>query len=202
MDAITAQVLVGMLNSDLVKDSMSAAVNLICASGRKLGQKAKEYMENQEQGKSPEEKVVPQEVQMEIKGTLKEMLKESTGPIYMDGVALFCDQNRKLSEEEQGTLAWILTSANDDVEDDGEDTPEWAAEYLEIVQEFMVCHYGEYVNPEEKDFVIEDDVIYLNLGFYESEDFYRIYAPDSIRQFVNALNHLLGDKCITRFTVY
>lgn len=200
MDAVTAQVLVGMLNSDLVKDTMSGAVSLICASGKKLGQKAKEYMESQKHGKSPEE--VPQEVQTEIKSTLKEILKESAGPVYMDGAALFCDQNRKLSQEEQETLAWIFTSANDGAENDGEDTPEWAAEYLEIVQEFMVYHYGEYVNPEEKDFVIEEDVIYLNFGFYEPEDAYRICDLDSIRRFVNALNHLLGDKCITKFTTY
>lgn len=50
--------------------------------------------------------------------------------------------------------------------------------------------------------MIEDDVIYLNLGFYDDEDYYRICDRDSIFRLVDALNHLLGDKYIEKFTIY
>lgn len=147
----------------------------------------------------PDGEVVPPEVQTEIKRTLKEILKEAAELVYMDGVALFCEQ--ALSEDDQKILALLFTSMNDD-QDTVPDISAEEEEYMETVNNFLLDQYGGYVNPDENDFVIGDDVIYLNFGFDRPEDYFRVYKPDSIRQFVDALNQLLGDKYITRFTVY
>lgn len=92
MDAMTGKLLVELLTSDLVKDTLANAAGLIASSGRKLGQKAKEYLEKQKLEESPDGEAVPQEVQEEVKSTIKEMLMEHAEPVYMNGVALFSDR--------------------------------------------------------------------------------------------------------------
>lgn len=199
MDAATVQLIVGILHSELVKETASSAARFIRDHGKQWGENLKKFMEKGENGKIPDGEKIPEEVQAEIKSSLKEILKEASGPVYMDGVALFCEQ--ALSEDDQKILALLFTSMNDD-QDTVPDISEEDEEYMETVNNFLLDQYGGYVNPDENDFVIGDDVIYLNFGFDRPEDYFRVYKPDSIRQFVDALNQLLGDKYITRFTVY
>lgn len=199
MDAVTVQLITGILNSSLLKETVTSAVNLFRTHGIKPDEKVTAYVDKAECDGIPDGEEAPPEVQTEIKRTLKEILKEAAELVYMDGVALFCEQ--ALSEDDQKILALLFTSTNDD-QDTVPDISAEEEEYMETVNNFLLDQYGGYVNPDENDFVIGDDVIYLNFGFDRPEDYFRVYKPDRIRQFVDALNQLLGDKYITRFTVY
>lgn len=55
---------------------------------------------------------------------------------------------------------------------------------------------------EEQDYYIGDDCLYLNLSFDDLDGYYRIYDDKGIRMLADALNHLLGDRYITRFVTY
>lgn len=199
MDVVAVQLATSILSSDLVKETVFSAARLIRSHGIKLSEKMKEYMAKAERDEIPDGEEAPLEVQAEVKGTLKEILKKTSELVYADGVALFCEQD--LSKENQEDLALFFTCTNDDQEIEFE-LSDREEKYLNIVREFLLEYYGTYVSSEEKDFIIEDDVIFLNFGFNRPEDYFRVYEPDDMRLLADALNQLLGDKYITRFTIF
>lgn len=179
-------------------ETVVKAVSVILDHGKKLGEKVMEYIDKAKRGEIPDDEKVPEEVQAEIISTLKEILKETSEPVYMDGVALFCDGC--LTEEVKEELTEILNSANSESENNYE-APEGKEGYLDIVQKFTSKYCENFVSFDEGNFEIEDDVIYLNFDTM-TNDYFRVYNPDEIREFINAMNHLLDNRYITRFTVY
>lgn len=198
MDLAVARMIVGILKNELVKETVKDAARFILDNGKKLGDNLKKYIEKDKEGKIADGEKVPEEVQAEIISTLKEILKETSEPVYMDGVALFCDGC--LTEEVKEELTEILNSANSESENNYE-APEGKEGYLDIVQEFTSKYCENFVSFDEGNFEIGDDVIYLNFDTM-TNDYFRVYNPDEIREFINAMNHLLDDRYITRFTVY
>lgn len=198
MDLAVARMIVGILKSELVKETVKDAARFILDNGKKLGDNLKKYIEKDKEGKIADGEKVPEEVQAEIISTLKEILKETSEPVYMDGVALFCDGC--LTEEVKEELTEILNSANSESENNYE-APEGKEGYLDIVQEFTSKYCENFVSFDEGNFEIGDDVIYLNFDTM-TNDYFRVYNPDEIREFINAMNHLLDNRYITRFTVY
>lgn len=192
MDLAAAQKIAGILKNELVKETVKDAARFILDNGKKLGDNLKKYIEKDKEGKIADGEKVPEEVQAEIISTLKEILKETSEPVYMDGVALFCDGC--LTEEVKEELTQILAT-----NDLNQNTDE---QYQNAVERFMSIYYGTDERVIGYDFIIEDDVIYLNFEASDTEEYFRVYEPDDIRQLVNALNHLLDDRYITRFTVY
>lgn len=198
MDLAAARMIAGILKSELVKETVKDAARFILDNGKKLGDNLKKYIEKDKEGKIADGEKVPEEVQAEIISTLKEILKETSEPVYMDGVALFCDGC--LTEEVKEELTEILNSANSESENNYE-APEGKEGYLDIVQEFTSKYCENFVSFDEGNFEIGDDVIYLNFDTM-TNDYFRVYNPDEIREFINAMNHLLDNRYITRFTVY
>lgn len=203
MEMLMREAILIILKNGLTKENIEKVVKFIIESGKKVSDKLLAYLkslkkQNGVSQEGAENSDIPAEVQDEVKASIKEILESAAKPVYMDGVALFCDQ--KLTVEEQEDLELFLTSDNFDQETELELTDE-DDEYLNIVKKFVSGYCGNDVSSDKGDFAIEDDVIYLNFAS-EADDYFRVYKPDEIREFINALNHLLDNRCITRFTVY
>lgn len=199
--------LLGSVVSAIVKEGMKEenfdkAVDFIVKRGRKLSGKIMKYLEERKDRDSKDEEgngEIPAEIQQEVQKSVQEILEEQARPVYMGGIAFFCE--KPFDDEIKEALGKILKNANDDVEGlDWVDESDIA--YQGVVDDFMDDNYGRSLDENEWDYNIGENYLYLNLAFDDEEQYYRLYKSESIRKLANALNHLLGDRYITRFTTY
>lgn len=125
----------------------------------------------------------------DVKDEIKEMLNQTTRPNYMDCVMYSCKKGYILTEEQQDDLACILAHEfeSDDVES------------LFVIGSFIGDYMGGHIEVDsEDDCSIGCD--YLCLNFFVEEDEYP-YNEDAIRQFMNAINTLLGVDAFDYYVV-
>lgn len=116
----------------------------------------------------------------DVKDEIKEMLNQTTTPNYMECVMYSCRKGYVLTQEQQENLSCILSR---DFESD--DT-----ESLSVIGNFIGAYMGGSIEVDsEDDCSIGCD--YLCLNFFVDEDEYP-YNEDDIRQFMDAVNKLLG----------
>lgn len=204
IDRVIGTVVFMILKEGLTEDNIEKAVRFITASGRKLGSKVSAYLEarkadtggSKECGESDG---VPADVQKEVEGSLREILKGASEPVYMGGIAFLGE--KKMDADVQGMLEEILTNIDEDTHSRvWEDEQDVACQRM--VDDFLWSNYGCSPNKEEKDYCIGEDYLYLNLSFDDERDYFRLYDGPAIRHLADALNHLLGDRYLERFTVY
>jgi hypothetical protein len=152
-------------------------------------------------GKAEDMKIeISDEERKALKKECMTLIERYAHPVYMAGVALFC--NPVLSDEEQEMVKSMLIHINDDEEDWNWNTQE-ANDYQAIVDEFMCKHMGDdNVSLAESDCEVYDDTIYINFGFYDDDDYYRLYNEEEIKKLADAINHILQSKSIINFAVY
>lgn len=193
-----------MLKEGLKEENIEKVAEFLVASGKKLGSKAAQYLEERKRrmeasGENAEDGGIPAEVQEEMQASFMECLERQAKDIYMGGVAFFCE--RPMDEETQKALEEILTNINDETE-----TMEWEDEADEacqrVVDDFMWRNYGRSLNKWEEDYHIEKDLLYLNFAFDDEEEYYRLCDDGALRLLADALNHLLRDRYLAKFTTY
>lgn len=204
LTALAGAIVPIVLKEGLTEENIEKAAEFLVASGKKLGSKAAEYLEKHKRRReklpeSMEDDGIPVEVQEEMQASLKECLEKQARDVYMGGVAFFCE--RPMDDDVQENLAEILANISEDTdclawEDESDAT------YQEVVDDFMRENYGDgCFLSEEKDFCIGKDFLYLNLAFDEGDE-YRLCDNQAVRLLANALNHLLRDRYLTKFTIY
>lgn len=199
METMIATIAAAVAKEGLKEENIEKAIGLIKKHGGKVSSKVSEFMEKVRQNRGQDAGgEIPAEVQEEVLNSLKEILKEHARPVYMGGIAFFCENI--LGEEPKELLKKILTNIDDEKDgiewEDGQDI-----QCQESVDKFMWDFCGRPLY-EESDCCIGDDFIYLNLPLDDDEDYYRLYDCGAVRNLADALNHLLGDKYITQFTIY
>lgn len=192
MLTVMSAVLSALAKEGLKEENIDAVVGFITKSGMKIGSKVMEYLEKKKQGSA--EEGIPDEVQKEVEESVRELMEEQARPVYMGGVAFMFEQ--RMEEDIKEDLKNILTNINAEEPASGDD------ENQDIVDRFMWDNYGRLLCENEQDYYIGDDCLYLNLSFDDLDDYYRIYDDKGIRMLADALNHLLGDRYITRFVTY
>ena len=204
LTALAGAIVPIVLKEGLTEENIEKAAEFLVASGKKLGSKAAEYLEKRKRRReefpeSMEDGGIPVEVQKEMQASLKECLEKQARDVYMGGVAFFCE--RPMDDDVQENLAEILANISEDTDclawEDGSD-----AAYQEVVDEFMGANYGcGCLLREDVDFCIGKDFLYLNLAFDDGDE-YRLCDNQAVRLLANALNHLLRDRYLTKFTIY
>ena len=193
-----------VLKEGLTEENIEKVAEFLVASGKKLGSKAARYLEERKQrmealGGSAEDGGIPAEVKEEMKASVMECLERQAKEVYMGGVAFFCE--RPMDEEVQKALEEILTNINDETENfEWEDEAD--AAHQRVVDDFMWKNYGRSLNKWEEDYCIGEDFLCLNFAFDDEEEYYRLCDDVAVRLLANALNHLLRDRYLTKFTTY
>lgn len=203
-EALAGEIIPIVLKEGLTGENIEKAAEFLVASGKKLGSKAAVYLEERKRRSESscggvEDGGIPAEVKAEMQGSFRECLESRAKDVYMGGVTFFCE--RPMDEEVQRTLAEILTNINDDTEPfDWEDEGDAACQ--QVVDDFMYKNYGRSLNEWEGDYFIGEDFLYLNLAFDDEEEYYRLCDDGAVRLLADALNHLLRDRYLTKFTTY
>lgn len=204
LETLMGTVVPVIIKEGLTEENIEKAARFITASGRKLSSKVSAYLDerkkyNMASQEDAKNSGVPADVQDEVQHSLRDILESAANPVYMGGIAFFCE--RKMADDIQEMLAEILTNINEDTEsliwEEEQD-----AECQKVVDDFLWGNYGRSLNKYEKDCCIGDDFLYLNLACDDDSDYFRLYDGASIRRLADALNHLLGDRYITSFTAY
>ncbi len=201
--ALAGAVIPIVLKEGLTDENIEKVADFLIASGKKLGSKAAEYLKERKQRREPSGAAVdgsiPAEVKEEMLGSFMECLESRARDVYMGGVAFFCE--RPMDEEAQETLAGILTNINEDTEPlDWEDEADAACQ--QVVDGFMWKNYGRSLNEWEGDYCIGKDSLCLNFAFDDLEEYYRLCDGAALRLLADAINHLLRDRYLTKFTTY
>lgn len=191
-----------ILRKGLTEENIEKAADIISNTFGKIGSKLSAYLEERKK-RSEASKAdmktseIPTEVKEEVTVSLKEVLKSIARPVYMDGIAFFCDE--PMNKETQGLLEKILTNIDEGFtwEDDQKN------EYQSVIDNFMEDNYGG-CSPDkyEDEYWIDDDVFYLNFTLHDITDYPNFCNDEAIRSLVDAINHLLGNKYITGYTPY
>ena len=192
MESLIGEALLVMVRNGLTTENLNKIVEMLAGCGRKISEKVKEACKN------PPEKEVPPEVQEELKLTFREILESSARPVYMGGIALFFDE--KVDEEMQTDVLNILNHFAVDSEDE-EDMTEDEGRSWECVDYFMEHHFTyDPLTPEDYEF--EGNCLYLNFE-PPIDEVGHIYDSAMVRQFIDAVNYLLGmNKYIVSYAIY
>lgn len=204
MKMLASTVVPIIIKEGLTEENIENAVKFITANSKKLGSRVLEYLKERKINNAASKEnegsnSIPADVQDEVQSSLREILESAASPIYMGGIAFFCE--RPMNDDVKETLVEILTNINEDT-----DQLVWEneqdAECQRVVDDFLWGNYGRSLNEHEKDYCIGDDFLYLNLACDDDSDYFRLYDGAAIRCLADALNHLLGDRYLARFTVY
>ncbi|MCM1193912.1 MAG: hypothetical protein NC123_15445 [Butyrivibrio sp.] len=131
------------------------------------------------------------EVLDELRGHVREVLKEYSSPVYADCVTFWIDGS--LSDREQELMQEVLTNVN---EDDGDWEEEEAKEQQDIVDEIINRHVGSDVSMGDDCYIGED---YISLNFSDYAD--KTYCGEDMRKLADALNYFLGGRYIRSFSL-
>ncbi len=179
-----------LIKEGLKEENLEKAAELVISCGKKLSAKTQTYLKGHDKNG-----VVAPEVREEVESALMEVLKSASRPVYMGGIAFFCDM--RMDAKTQENLTEILINSGNLEWESEEDN-----ESQRIVDDFMENNYGRTLVADDRDYVVGADFLYLNLAFDDDSDYFRLYDGESVRRLADALNHLLGERYITKFTTY
>lgn len=130
------------------------------------------------------------EVKDELKREVCGILKEQASPVYAYYVILFSEYT--LGDEAKELLERVFTNLGSGYEpwEDEDD-----AAYQEVVDNFMAEYVGIGIQLDS-DCHIEDKYICLNFNDVDSH----LCCEDDVRKLADALNHFLGERCITGYS--
>lgn len=131
--------------------------------------------------------VPPVEVLDELRKYVGELLKEQASPVYAYCVIFFIDG--VMGSEEQELVRNIITGA---FKWDDEPSQEKQA----FVDKFMEAYIGGTPSIGE-DYEVSDKYITLNFSDFDCH----VYCEEDMRDLADALNHFLGDRYITSFSI-
>lgn len=198
---LMSTVIPAVLSKGLTEENIEKVISFVAKYGKKFTDKVLAYLDELKKCRESSNGVVkgrkvPSDVEEEVTRLLIEALKDTARPVYMDGVAFFCE--KPMDKETQELLEQILT--NFDVGLEWEE--EQQTEYQAAVDNFMDAYYGGCSpDKDEDEYWIGSDVFYLNFTIHDITDSY-LCDDAKLRSLVDAINHLLGEKYITGYTPY